>query len=200
MTIRQLLLAANAAAAGAGISLKGTATAETTSVSLPTHAANDMIVIVAGGNDIPSIPSGWEPIESLDLPFGGAKGMVCAYKLAASGAEASGTWAGADMIIAAVYDGVASIGGKAQRKSTSTVTYPGITMSVSNGSSWVVGVGLFNGGTSYTTPPTGMTHRAGVSGSLGLHDTAAGTSSWGDKGLWSGVSSCGAITFELVAE
>ena len=207
MTIRQLLLAANAVGGGggSGICLKGTATAETTSVSLPTHAAGDMLIIAAGGSDIPSVPSGWTQINSVDSAWD-VRGLVCAYKVAADGSETSGTWAGAYMIVAAVYDGVASIGGTAKQDGTTTVTYPGIAMSASDGSSWVVGAGVFNGGSTYLTPPTGMTHRNGlgtsaaISGSLGLHDTAAGTSSWSSKSVWYGGNSCAAITFELVSE
>jgi hypothetical protein len=179
-----------------------------TSISLPAHAAGDMLIIAAGGgggDSIPSVPSGWTQINSVSSAVDWL-GIVCAYKVAADDSETSGTWDGAYQLVAAVYDGVASIGGTAKSVGSSTVTYPGITMSVSDGSSWVVGVGIFNGGAAYSTPPAGMTHRNGlgtseaISGSLGLHDTAAGTSSWSSKSVWYGGNSCAAITFELVSE
>ena len=206
MTIRQILLAANTAAGGGGgvssISLKGTATAATTSVSLPTHAAGDMLIIAASGSFVPKLPSGWTRITSTSVGTSPIRGLICAYKVAEDGSETSGTWTGATRIVAAVYDGVASIGSDARQSGTSTITYPGLTMSVSDGSSWVVGAGVFDSGSSatYAVPPTGMTYRNGGNGALGLHDTAAGASSWTAKSVWYGGIICAAITFELVSE
>lgn len=198
------MLFAGSSAAAANISYKGVARAFATSVTLPSHATDDMIVMLAGGfydaTQI-TIPSGWTEITKiLDDPSNYQ--AILAYKVAASGGETSGTWTGASQVNAVVWDGVASIGGSSSQKSTgSTVYWPAVTMSVSGGSSWVAGLIIALGdSTGIATAPTGMTNRS--SGSLSAnHDTASGVSSWSQKTTTMGLTGNRYVfTFELVAE
>ena len=199
MTIRQLLVA-GAMTVGSKITFKGSADAAATSISLPTHAAGDMIVIAAFGEDAPVVPDGWASIKTVSTYFSIFKGVV-AYKVATGSSEVSGTWTDADRLIAAVYDGVASIGGSsALGQQTFTTTFPAVTLSETDGTSWVVGVGLANSSAQIANPPTGMTNRDVQSTFLALNDTASGVSAWNAANVVYGTSSSGAITFELVSE
>ena len=197
MTIRQLLVAGGVTVAGSNVSFKGSAEAAATSVTLPTHAAGDFIFIVAYGSTRPTVPAGWTTLKEFATYFNNRL-CVAAYKAAAGTSEVSGTWTNADYMTAAVYDGVASVGGSSATQSTSNTTYPGVTMSESDGTSWVVGVGVGNG--SMTAVPSGMTFRDGTNTFMGWHDTASGVTGWGSTSAFTGSTAGGAVTFELVSE
>ena len=85
------------------ISRVSSATANTTSVSIGTHAAGDTIIIAGyrdGNNAGPTIPTGWYQLFS---GGGNSTGFSVAYKIATSGSETSGTWASATSLHAIVY-------------------------------------------------------------------------------------------------
>jgi len=84
------------------ISYISAASAATTSVTLGTHATNDLITILAFNNTsstTPSLPTGWVSQYTLTATIGWRVG----YKVAASSSETSGTWTNADGVIALVH-------------------------------------------------------------------------------------------------
>ena len=85
------------------ISRVSSATANTTSVSIGTHAAGDTIIIAGyrdGNNAGPTIPTGWYQLFS---GGGNSTGFSVAYKIATSSSETSGTWTSATSLHAIVY-------------------------------------------------------------------------------------------------
>lgn len=194
MTIRQVLLASGGVGSPApmsSISFKGRDSAEDTTITIPSHASGDLIVIAARGTD--SVPSGWTKIKSGSYQFGASK-IVAGYKVAAGGSEVSGTWTGANELHVGVYDGAASVGASAVQTSGNTVSWPALTLTATDGSSWVTAFGY-----DASTAPSGMTKRA-TGTRITLNDTAAGTSSWTATTTFSSASSTAVIIFELVAE
>jgi hypothetical protein len=84
------------------ISYISAASAAATSVTLGTHATNDLITILAFNNTsatTPSLPTGWVNQYTLTATIGWRVG----YKIAASSSETSGTWTNADGVIALVH-------------------------------------------------------------------------------------------------
>jgi hypothetical protein len=185
--------------------------AATTSVTLGTHAAGDLLLAFAyrdGNTTAPSLPSGWTDIASSGANSNSAR---VGYKIAASGAETSGTWTNANHLHVHVYRGflprkpygAVQPGGA----SSSTLSFTGLTMVDPSGSSWVVG---FAGHRSTNTTvtggsPSGMIIRTaqdpGASESAG-HDTNQGVSSWTTTTQSVGGTSSGwrTYTIELVLD
>jgi hypothetical protein len=85
------------------ISRISSATNNGTTVTIGTHAANDLIVILAyrdNNNSGPTLPSGWYGIFS---GGGNSTGMTVGWKRATTASETSGTWANATSLHAIVY-------------------------------------------------------------------------------------------------
>jgi len=85
------------------ISRISSATNNGTTVTIGTHAANDLIIICAyndGANTLPTLPSGWFGLIGTS---GSSTAVTIGWKLAASASETSGTWTNADGLIAVVY-------------------------------------------------------------------------------------------------
>lgn len=151
--------------AQAAITLIGQASASTTSATLPSFNPNDVGILFAyrsSNNAAPTLPSGWTRIDS-----GGANtnSAIIAYRVLQAGDTTTGTWTNATEVVVQVYRGldtVDPIGGEAQGgASNATITYPAITMQVTNGTSWVLGfAGDRNIAASVGTAPSGMTIRA----------------------------------------
>ena len=89
-----------------------------------------------------------------------------------------------------VYRGVSTsspIGttGAPQHANSTTVTYSGLSLSVTDGTSWVIGsVGASNRTSTVETPPTGMTLRSdtiGTNSEAAGFDTNGGVSAWTAK-------------------
>lgn len=191
MTIRQLLIGgATSVTPSSGISFKGRDSASDTTITIPSHAAGDLIVIAARGTA--SVPVGWT--EIIDGSYQWGTNIVAGYKVATGGSEVSGTWTGANELHVGVYDGAASVGAAAQATSGNNTSWPALSLTATDGSSWVAAFGFDN-----TTPPSGMTKR-GTGTRITLNDTAAGTSSWTAKTTFSSASSTAVIIFELVSE
>ena len=131
------------------ISLQGTASAAATTVTLPTHAADDILVIYATleagsiGSPRP-FPAGWTSI----IDSTNANGtQLLAWKKATSSGETSGTWSNgngsANQLIAWVFRGAHltdPIGATATNAvlSGSSLTFPALTLEQAGGTSWVV--------------------------------------------------------------
>ena len=171
------------------ISRVGTAFNQSTSVTLPTHQAGDLIVVFAfrsTNNTIPTSPAGWLYCKFQNAA-GTAAGSMVAWKVATSSGEVSGTWTDAEYLAAVVYRDDANylvLGGAARSTftSSSSVVYPGMPyvsdVPQRSNTSWV---GAFVGVKSATSDahslaPTGMTNvssQTGTGRAVGIHDTNA---------------------------
>ncbi|MCB1297343.1 MAG: hypothetical protein KDB67_22155, partial [Gordonia sp.] len=94
----------------------GSAAASATSVTLPEHQAGDFLLIVAlttfasSGSVQPTLPAGWTQVRADTGGISSYGKATIGYRIAASGAEASGTWTNANTVIAVVCRGVTGIG------------------------------------------------------------------------------------------
>jgi hypothetical protein len=156
---------------------------------LPTHQAGDLIIIFAyrdGDANAPTLPSGWNIIGSASGAGGSNKNSsVMAYRVATASGTASGTWTNATELVVQVYRGASSsspIGAQADGGSTgTTVTYPALSLNVTNGSSRVAGfAGHQTAAINLQLAPTGMTNRTSASGTgkVAGHGTSVGVVSW----------------------
>jgi hypothetical protein len=112
------------------------------SVTLSTHATNDLIIIGTRrlSNTPPSLPAGWTNIEASGSD---THSLRVGYKIAASASEVSGTWTNAVGIYSHVFRGIdvadpiGAIGTVSAGVSNNAVAN-GVTFEVGDGSSWVV--------------------------------------------------------------
>lgn len=139
----------------------------------------------------PTPVSGWTAIEN--GTGANTNGRNMAWKFSVGNETTCGAWTNATQTMCQVYSGAmissaGPVGGKATGGSTgTTVTYPSVTMTISNGTSWVVGFGGAVSATNFDAAPTG---------SCGTPTLRSGTSitniaGWDTNG---GVSSCAATT------
>lgn len=186
------------------VSLKGTPNLATgtTSVTIPTHAAGDIIVIFAYLSDasvIPSLPSAggtvpaWVTVDSGTSAGGGGggSGSRTAYFVATASNTTSGSWGsdGTTEMIAVVLTGQGStpIGGHAEADGGSiggSVTAPSITMSQTDGTSMLLHFfGYSQGGRTWNAAPAGYTKQKATTSSVILNavcfDTKNSTTSDG---------------------
>ena len=90
------------------IALQGNGSANADSVSIPSHAAGDLIVIHSMNHasaTVPTKPSGW--VTSYTASVAGGSVLI-SYKHAQSNAETSGTWTNADHLFVTVWRGGAN--------------------------------------------------------------------------------------------
>lgn len=83
------------------ISIVGSATNLGNTITMPTHAAGDLLMMFAyndGASTAVTLPTGW--VERYGVAVGGSGYIRIGYKYAASAAETSGTWTNADHIFA----------------------------------------------------------------------------------------------------
>ncbi len=178
--------------AESAITYIGSATAAATTVTLPTHQAGDLILIFAfrdSSSTAPSLPSGYTSKATASSDDFDGAAMRLGYKIAASGSETSGTWTNATQLVCHVYRGVdqttplgASGGTTRQTQGTTTASYPTLTLSVANGTSWIAGFGGSENTTSaIDTAPAGMVQRAtatAASSEVAGFDTFGGRAAW----------------------
>jgi len=101
------------------ISIVGSATNLGNTITMPTHAAGDLLVLFAyndGLSTAVTLPSGW--VERTGLALGGVGYVRIGYKYAQSSAETSGTWTNADHIFAI-----------SMRGGTNTLLFPNFVVS-----------------------------------------------------------------------
>lgn len=134
---------------GGGDGFVAVATANGTTLTMPTHQANDVLIACAyqwGSNTDITVPAGWTAVANVDGSF---HNFRVAYKIAASGAESSGTWTGANELVIASYRGFDTtdpIGAVATGISSgvgvSTINFPVLTAASmdASGTSWILGL------------------------------------------------------------
>lgn len=162
----------------------------TTSATVPAHVAGDAILAFAfrdGSATLPTLPTG-QNWTSLLAPTGAnTASMRAAGKIAAGSSEATGTWTSATTLNVGVWRPGAgytlSFGASASAAASSTtVSYPALTLQDATGASWVIGwAGHRSVNTTLESPPTGMVNRLSTldaTDETALHDTNGGVSSW----------------------
>jgi hypothetical protein len=165
----------------------------TTSCTLPTHQAGDLIIIFAyrdGNTTAPSLPAGYWNITNNGA---NTNSMRVGYRIAPSAGTSSGTWTNATSVIGVVYRG-ATIGCFAVNGAASTtVTYSAVTPAYTN--SWFVGgAGHRSVNTNVQNAPSGMTNVNSVldaKDELAVHDTNGTASSWSSTNVSVGGTSSG---------
>lgn len=170
--------------------------------------AGDLVIVYSfrsGSNSTPTLPIGWTSINTVVT---NSAGSLCAYQLAVTTSLITGTFTNATNTIFSVYRGAnqtTPIGGSAVVTNVgTTVSYGALTMSVTDGSSWVYGGGGHRStNTTIDVAPTGMTNRDSqiTTGEVGVHDTNAGVSSWSltTESVGGTSSGWGCYTTEIIA-
>jgi len=167
------------------ISRVSSASATATSLGMPTHQRGDLIIIAAHRGDVATLsaPAGWIHIESR---FAGTQALFVAYKIASSNAETSGTWSGAQQLIAVVYRGSGIVIPGAENPNSAgsgtSVTYSAFSGEAGSGvNQWIVAFGAtVTPATGIQVAPTGLTAITNVQaavGHLAAHDSNA-NSGW----------------------
>jgi hypothetical protein len=122
-------------------SFVGAASAEATSVTLPTHQKGDLIAVWAlrAANSLPTIPATWFAAGSRTST--GIGGLL-AWKIAASSSETSGTWTNAAALLAVVYRHTTNLilPGGVSLANTATSTTINYSLMLGNSSTGIAGV------------------------------------------------------------
>lgn len=163
----------------------GANSAEATSVAIPAHQTGDLIIVAAyrRSTSIPSAPGGW---TTLGTSSGNSSAIRLAYKVAASSGEVSGTWSSTQNISVQVFRNHNGIGAwDIGTGNSSTMNYPAITLTQTNGSSWVAAFGGHNSASNVEQPPTGMVNYsfAGSTAEIAAHNTNGGVPSWSSQNV-----------------
>jgi len=181
-----LLLTSRAEAA---ITFISEAEANADTVSLPTFAAGDIGIVMAcrtGSITAPALPAGWTTIRSGSAGSGGSgtSGRM-GYRELQSGDTAIGTWTNATQVMVIVLRGQAAgagaIGGSAISGSASSnvINLPTVTMTTTDGTSWVALGGCHFSATDVNTATlAGATNRTGVTTTNTAVFTAENVASW----------------------
>lgn len=179
------------------ISYISNASAEATTLTMPTHVAGDLLLMAAYRHNsatAPTLPSGWLLVST---GGGGTNSLLVAGKIASSASETSGTWTNATHLACAVYReatllhiGTTALAGGV---SSASINYPAISPDRSFGDTWYVGIGGHRANDSdINLAPTGMTNRLNLigatNGELVIHDTNGAVSSWASTNVTNTVS------------
>lgn len=167
----------------------GTAFAEATTFTMPTHQAGDLIIVQAtrwSSTTVPTVPSGWSVLMSRNTSN---RTMVLACKVAASSGETSGTWTNAEMLACGIWRDdvnylVPGAFGTAAQTGGTTMAFPVVdTVNTirQRASSWVAGfAGVALNSINGQDAPTGMSNRGSLAGAstgeVAIHDTDGNTS------------------------
>ena len=193
------------------ISFVGANVSGSSSVNIPSHNAGDLIILFAyrdGSTSAPSRPNGWTTINS---GGGSSNSSRLAYVVDTVGNINSVTSNNATLVIAQVYRGENPsnpIGADdSNGGSGTTVTYPGINLNNTNGTSWVATfAGHRSTNTSLENSPALMINPARVNlpsngAEVSGFDTNEGVPSWNDTNVSVGGSSSGwrTSTVEIIS-
>lgn len=165
-------------------------TATSNSVSLPTHAVGDILIVWTWRDtDTTAITIPGTFTTILDSS-GTSRTLTIGYLIADTTTEVSDTWTNAEAIIACVFRGVDNadpVGGVATNNAASgtTINYPAVTFEVGDSSSWLLSAG---GSRTNTTADFGEAPGAqmqigvddggGGAGGVGVHSSEGGLASW----------------------
>lgn len=165
---------------------------------MPTHATSDLIVATVWRNastTAPTIPGGWTLAKTQTAT---TAWLGVYYKIAASSSETTGTWTSANAIQVNVYRGANAIGGTAGGTgSSTTMSYPAVTLNKTDSTSWVFrSAGNKSATNMITNVPTGYTARGGAAtvmrgcdSNAGLASSpGAGTQATSPTGIWCAIS------------
>lgn len=149
----------------------------TNSATLPAFNVGDIAIVFAyrdGSNTPPTLATGWTTI--LGATGANTNSARSGSRVLQSGDTTTGTWTNATSVIVHVYratDGTASIGASARGSgSSTTITYPAVTLQDTSGNSWGVRfAGHRSTNVAIETAPSGYTNRTSVSDAT---DEAAG--------------------------
>lgn len=179
------------------------------SASIPSHLDGDLVLVFAyrdGNTTPPSLASGFTNIASSG---GNTNSSRISYAISDGTLTTTGTFTNATSVVVLVYRGVepsSPIGGYGKGGAASTtISFPTVSMSQADGSSWVVGfAGHRSTNTSLETPPSGMSNRASVvdaTDEAAGHDTNGGVSGWSTTTVSAEGTSSGyrTYTIELLA-
>lgn len=149
------------------LTYQGSASSVTNTVTLPTHAVGDLIVIYNLGETTAPSAGGTVPTWTAIGTDATPQGMW--YAVATATNHTSGTWAAAMSLIAVVLRGQAAnpVGGYAFGTSggTSSVTAPSITLGDSSGASQILHFLTAYGGftaRTWSSAPSGYTARTSI--------------------------------------
>lgn len=182
------------------VSFVGSASAEATSLTLPTHQAGDLLIMLAGATGTtspPSIPAGWR-FATQSSQSGVSPPAIAgtvAWKIAASSAEVSGTWTGANALICLAIrhtTNVLVIGGIAKATGLSTTVNYAVLLANSGqsiqgmrfSSSYIILPVIATSNTSDidTAPTAATTTITSIAGTaaieMAIHRTNAEVASW----------------------
>jgi hypothetical protein len=182
------------------ISYISAAGAASNSVTLGTHATNDLITIVAFNNTsstIPSLPTGWINQYTLSATIGWRVG----FRIATSSSETSGTWTNADAVIALVHRAgsnalVLPAANVSSSGTATNITYGAIGSALDRTNApdrWMIALGSTRtADSSIETAPTSFTNRTSVLGGsweLVAHDSNGTLGSYGGSTVSAGGTS-----------
>ena len=191
------------------ITYVASATSGATTITIPVHQVGDLMIMLAHreNNTPATVPLGWTSIVSSG---GGNLSSVLAYRIATATNDSSGTWTNAQILAVHIYRGQSTstpIGANALSNGNGTVvTYPGLTLTQNNGSSWVIGfAGHRRTNTTLESPPTGMVNRTNfvsAASEAAGHDTSAGVTTWNSTNVSVGgtADSWRARTLEIISK
>jgi len=191
------------------ISYIGTTSNEGDTITLPTHDAKDLIIVIGSstnGNAV-SAPAGWKFVWTYNINTG--RRFTAGYKIAATNAETSGTWTNSAILLSAVYrddTNYLDIGNFSalQAGTGTTVTYSNSNFPfVGRATSWIVGYASCNSRTlNIEDAPSGMTNRVSLAHSssaleCALHDTNGATTWTSQTVTLTSVSSNATLVLDL---
>lgn len=151
------------------ISFVGQASAEATSISLPAHQADDIIIIWTFRDGVatsPSLPAGYTNIHAQTQ---GTVASRLGYRVAVSSSETSGTWTNATEIVVHIYRGATTsqtpiiFGNTGAGSSSTNIDYAASAKSQMN--NWLVAfVGHASIDTGIENPPSPLMNRSNIVG------------------------------------
>jgi hypothetical protein len=191
-----------------GLTYVGDTFANGSSVSIPAgHRAGDLLLIMSNRN---GWNSGWTPFSSpsdwTTVLSGSTLQYVfrAAWKLAASGAETSGEWTGAEKLACFCWRGAAPaspVGASSSMvRAGSNLILPALTGSLPGG--WIAACAVAANGTPFTSggaPSTiaGMELRLGASSYLRAWDSGEPRASFPETTLTAGSAQYASVTLEI---
>lgn len=192
------------------LTLVGTQSAAATTVTVPAHQKGDLLVFFAyrsGSTTAATRPVGIADVGPTSTKSGTTQSLRLGYKVATGTSDTSGTWTNATELTVHVLrpdPGFTALPGQVAFSSstTTTITFPALTLGDTSGLSWVLGfVGCSNLTQTIGTAPTGMTNRqliAGASHQAASDDTNGGVSSWSVQTITAGAGNSVSATLEIL--